>query len=355
MILPKEDQLQTYDYELPSHLIAAEPVIPRDASRLLVLDRQKGSWSHHHFRDLPQFLTPRDLLVANNTRVMKARLLGHRFKEGGIGGKIEFFLLEKIKPLQWEGLYHGSAKATPGLEFLIPLPDLTFLRGKILSGTKDSKNGTVTAEFDRDPLSSGSGMVPLPPYIRKIPNPSDEKNYQTVYAKSIGSTAVPTAGLHFTPELLDELRSQGIGWDEITLHTGLGTFRPVKTENIRLHPMHEESFEISEDTAKRINDWKRDADNRIVAVGTTSVRALESAWLNNQVQPGAGRTSLFISPGHFEFRMVDHLITNFHFPQSTLLMLVSAFAGRELILDAYADAVREKYRFFSYGDAMLIL
>lgn len=353
----ENDLLTTYDFDLPSDLIAQTPVHPRDSSRLLVIDRKSGNWYHRKFSDLPEYLDSNDMIIANNTQVIKARLLGRRIRmENGnevLGGKVEFVMLEELQPRVWEGLFHASAKYIPGLTFQVDTPDGVKLMGKIVRGSSESLSGTIVVEFNRDPIECGAGMLPLPHYIQRNPDSQDDSHYQTVYAKVKGSAAAPTAGLHFTPQVLNELRSRSVQWEEVTLHVGIGTFRPVKEQDIRKHVMHEERYEISEAVASKINQWKEDK-RRIVAVGTTSVRTLESAW-NGSIQSGIGRTSIFIRPGNFEFKVVDRLITNFHLPKSTLLMLVCAFAGRDLTLAAYQEAVKERYRFFSYGDAMLIM
>jgi S-adenosylmethionine:tRNA ribosyltransferase-isomerase len=397
---PSSEKLSDYHFDLPEELIAQKPAEPRDSSRLLVIDRKTGTWVHRHFRDLSDYLDAKDLLIANNTKVLRARLLGHRILKSDelanglhrpharteldadvavptarLGGKVEFLMLEEKSPRVWEGLFHASAKYVPGVQFQIPTPDGRGLRGTIVSGVADSPSGTIVVEFDRDPVASGAGELPLPKYIKRsttfIPDPGvggptseDESAYQTVYSKELGSAAAPTAGLHFTDALMARLREKGVGWDEVTLHVGLGTFRPVKAENISEHVMHEEKYEIKAETARRIIEAKSQG-RRIVAVGTTSVRTLESAASRGsakltgtsqlELKTGVGRTQIFIRPGQFEFQVVDRLITNFHLPQSTLLMLVSAFAGRDLVMAAYQEAVRERYRFFSYGDAMLIL
>ena len=351
---------EDYDYVLPPELIAQNAVEPRDHSRLLVLDRKSGKISHHHFHDLPQFLDSNDLLVANNTRVMKARLLGKRVLEGnqsGGGGKIEFLLLEEVAPLVWDGMFHAAAKHRPGVRFEIPTPSGEPLRGELIRGASDSPSGTVAARFDRDPIAAGAGEIPLPPYLERAHQPTafDEARYQTIYSKEIGSAAAPTAGLHFTDSVRDALRAKGVGWQELTLHVGLGTFRPVKAGELSDHVMHEERYEITESAAREITEAKQGA-RRVVAVGTTVVRTLESAWQNGALHAGPGRTAVFIYPGGpKQIQVVDRLITNFHLPRSTLLMLVSAFAGKDLVLRAYEEAVREKYRFYSYGDAMLVL
>lgn len=359
--LPPLHDLRAYDYILPEELIAQEPANPRDSSRLLVVHRKDSRWEHRKFSDLPDYLDSNDLLVANNTQVLKARLLGRRLSSDAtsgadvLGGKVEFVLLEELRPQVWEGLFHASARYVPGLRFLIPTPDGIGLKGVLVRGSAESPSGTVVAEFDRDPVGSGAGELPLPHYIHKK---TDESHYQTVYAKQSGSAAAPTAGLHFTESVIQRLKARGAGWAEVTLNVGLGTFRPVKDPDIRNHVMHEERYEISPEAAQRVNEWKA-GGGRIVAVGTTSVRTLESAWIRGQVpgslRSGVGRTSIFIRPGAFEFQVVDRLLTNFHLPKSTLLMLVSAFAGKDLTMAVYQEAVKEKYRFFSYGDSMLIL
>lgn len=365
--------LSSYDYFLPPERIAQAPISPRDHSRLMVIDRKTGSISHRLFKDLPEYLDANDLLVANNTKVMKARLLGNRVLAADatgtlqLGGKIEMLLLERRSDLEqvgdfcWEGAFHSAAKQVPGVRFSIPKANGGMLEGELVRGTRDSPSGTVVARFREDPLKAGVGELPLPHYIeRKTASAetrlSDETTYQTVYASEMGSAAAPTAGLHFTPETIEKIRTRGASWEEVTLHVGLGTFRPVKSESIREHVMHEERYSISESAAGRLTKHRK-AGKRIVCVGTTSVRTLESAFdVGNQLfEPGTKATSIFIYPGGREIQSVDRLITNFHLPKSTLLMLVSAFAGRDLVLRAYEEAVREKYRFFSYGDAMLVL
>jgi S-adenosylmethionine:tRNA ribosyltransferase-isomerase len=360
---PDLQKLDSYDYVLPERLIAQKPAEPRDASRLLVIDRARGTWEHRKFTDLPNYLSSQDLIVANNTRVIKARLLGHRLREEKLGrgthwvagGKVEFVMLEEVGPLTWEGLFHASAKYVRGLRFEVPTPDGKGLQGELVRGSAESPSGTVVARFDRDPIQSGAGELPLPHYIhREKPGHEDESSYQTVYARHFGSAAAPTAGLHFTDRVLSRLREKGVAWEELTLHVGLGTFRPVKENDVSRHVMHEERYEISPEAASRITQAKREG-KRILAVGTTSVRTLESAWEEDHLKSGPGRTSIFIRPGAHQWMVVDRLLTNFHLPKSTLLMLVSSFAGRELILSAYQDAVKHEYRFFSYGDSMLIL
>lgn len=360
--------LKDYHFDLPGHLIAQKPVTPRDASRLMVVDRATGEIQHRVFRELPEILDSDDLLVVNNSRVMPARLLGRRIHDSGEkGGRVEFLLLEEVEPRVWEGMFHASAKHRPGLRFEIPTPEGEPICGEILRGAKESSTGTVVARFDRDPLASGAGSMPLPPYItrgsakeegaspqRNVEEGEDLIRYQTVYAEALGSAAAPTAGLHFTEELFERLAEKGVDRMEVTLHVGLGTFRPVKSGDIRQHAMHSERFEVSEDFSRRY-EWAREKGKRIVAVGTTSVRTLESAFEGGRLQPGVRRTEIFLYPGGRPIQAFDRLITNFHLPESTLLMLVSAFAGRELMMKAYEEAIQKEYRFFSYGDAMLIL
>ncbi len=359
-------RLSSYNYHLPESQIAQSPVSPRDSSRLMVIDRKTGKWEHRRFRDLPQYLDQDDLIVANNTQVIRARLLGQRVRaENGqrvLGGRVEFVMLEEKGPGTWEGLMHASAKYVSGLAFQVPTRSGEWVVGTVVRGSAESPSGTVVVEFDRDPIESGAGELPLPHYIsrsessseRETEREDDERNYQTIYSKMRGSAAAPTAGLHFTADVMAEIGKKGTRWEELTLHVGLGTFRPVKTQDIRDHIMHEERYFISREVAQRLTEWKK-SRRRITAVGTTSVRTLESAWVGEQLRSGPGRTSIFIYPGGVGFQVVDRLLTNFHLPQSTLLMLVCAFAGRDLTLDAYREAVREGYRFFSYGDAMLIL
>lgn len=352
------DHLAAYDYALPETLIAQHPCSPRDESRLLVVDRNSGRCEHRTFKDLVQYLSADDLMIANNTQVFRARLLGHRLLEHDTpGGKVELLLLEEVSPGIWEGAFHAAAKHKPGVRFRIPTPDGRGMVGELVRGASESASGTVWAKFDRDPIACGAGVIPLPHYIRRdMDAGADLAHYQTVYAKHPGSAAAPTAGLHFTDSVMREIRAKGALWEEITLHVGLGTFRPVKSEDIRQHVMHEERYEIASGVAAQVNHFKH-AGKRIFAVGTTSVRTLESAWIVGEgLRAGAGRTSLFVYPGcGSAFHVVDRLLTNFHLPRSTLLMLVCALGGKDLVMDAYREAVREKYRFFSYGDAMLVI
>lgn len=335
-----------FDYDLPPELIAQVPVEPRDSSRLMVLDRGEKSGSDHFFYELPGFLKAGDLLILNNTRVIPARLFAK--KQGG-AGMVEVFLLKQLAENTWETLVRPGKRAKPGV-------DLVFEEGVVGRVTGTVVDGGRIVEFPkgldfRDWLAR-SGQTPLPPYItQKL---SDPERYQTIYAEYEGSVAAPTAGLHFTPELSQKIRNQGVNLNFLTLHVGLGTFRPVKTEVVEDHTMHPEEFSLSEELAQSITATKQ-AGGRIIAVGTTVVRVLESRSVSQgKVTPGSGGTNIFIYPG-FEFKIIDGMITNFHLPKSTLLMLVSAFAGREFIMESYQRAIAEKYRFFSFGDAMLIL
>lgn len=364
-------RLEDYDFVLPPELIAQQPVEPRDHSKLLHLPRAGGSVRHRIFLELPELLEPSDVIVVNNSRVIPARLLGRRILVDAAGkrspgGNVEFLLLERAlgAPHRWEGLFKSSARPAPGFEFEIPTPSGEPLRGTITrtgGAPGAAHTGSLEAEFDRDPVESGAGELPLPPYIDR-PDPAAATNYQTIYNREAGSAAAPTAGLHFTESVRDRLTKRGIGWEEITLHVGLGTFRPVKTTDIREHAMHEERYSISDETAERLTRAVAEG-RRIIAVGTTTVRTLESAWDPDarRFRAGMQRTSIFIYPGApgrpegKALHVVGGLLTNFHLPKSTLLMLVSAFAGRERILGAYAEAVKQRYRFFSYGDAMLIV
>ena len=342
--------LTTHDfyYDLPEELIAQSPMEKRDTSRLLVLDRASGALSHRHFYDVPEYIRPEDILVVNSSRVIPARLLG----ENANGSPIELLLLRMREGGLWETLVRPGKRARTGAKF-------TF--GGILNAeiTEVLEDGNRLVRFTYPTayqsiyeVLDAVGQMPLPPYITE--RLADKERYQTVYAKEEGSAAAPTAGLHFTEELLASLRARGTGYAEVTLHVGLGTFRPVKAEAIADHLMHAEQFHIEEKTAEEINTRRR-AGGRIIAVGTTACRVLESVTDENGiVHAMSGETGIFIYPG-YRFRAVDALITNFHLPESTLIMLVSALAGKENIMNAYETAVREKYRFFSFGDAMMIV
>ncbi|MBV9876128.1 MAG: tRNA preQ1(34) S-adenosylmethionine ribosyltransferase-isomerase QueA [Verrucomicrobia bacterium] len=318
-----------YDYALPPELIASHPAPMRDQARMMMLDRKKQSITHHLFRDIPEFVGPQDLLVLNNTKVIPARI---RFDKR----KAELLLLEQLDAKTWRCLVRPGHWFREGRQFSDGLVSGTVL--------KVEPSGERVIQFDNPIDFSRVGEMPLPPYLHREIEPEDTERYQTVFAAKPGAVAAPTAGLHFTPELLAELPHVFI-----TLRVGIGTFLPVKTEDIREHHMHEEWFEIEKEAAERIA-----AAEKVLAVGTTTVRTLEAVMVRNQrIVPGMGATSIFIYPP-FEFRRVDSLLTNFHLPKSTLLMLVAAFAGRDFILEAYRQAVELKYRFFSYGDCMLV-
>jgi len=348
-----------FEFQLPPELIAQFPAARRDASRLLVLRRDTGGIDHKHFRDLLDHLRAGDVLVLNNSRVILARLRGTNAKTGG---SFEILLLEENSCNDWWAMMKPGKRARLGTEI-----KLTEKISATVTATNDEGHrrlkfsGTPNILDELDTL----GELPLPPYIERdqknLP-PSDKERYQTVFGQTAGSIAAPTAGLHFTEDFLTEIRAHGVEVYFVTLHVGLGTFAPVKTETLAEHIMHEERFEVSEATAKAVNTAKSEG-RRVIAVGTTSVRVLESAVQTStppSIKPGPGRTKIFLFPPR-DFKIVDTLLTNFHLPCSTLLMLVSAFAapgktsGRETVLAAYAEAVRERYRFFSYGDAMLIL
>ena len=337
--------VQDFDYDLPEELIAQTPLAQRDASRLLVLPRHQGTCSHRHFFELPSLLRKGDLLVFNDTRVIPARLHG---RKRDTGAKVEVFLLKRLDLDRWETLVRPGRKLRPGTEVVFSdelsavIEDTTEFGGRIV---RFCWQGVFEEILQR------LGEVPLPPYIHeKLPDP---ERYQTVYARENGSAAAPTAGLHFTPELLSQVREQGIQTAYVTLHVGLGTFRPVAVESIQDHVMHSEQYAISAETAALVNETRRQG-GRVIAVGTTAVRTLETAGQSGQLQPCSGFTNIFIYPG-YEYKIIDGLITNFHLPKSTLLMLVSALAGRERVLAAYKEAVEQRYRFFSFGDAMFIL
>ncbi|HHY13552.1 MAG TPA: tRNA preQ1(34) S-adenosylmethionine ribosyltransferase-isomerase QueA [Thermoanaerobacterales bacterium] len=340
-------KLKDFDYYLPNNLIAQTPIRNRDESRLMIIKRDSGMIEHRIFKDLYYYLNKGDCLVLNNTRVIPARLLG---KRKHTKGKIELVLLKSLGNDRWETLVKPGKRAKIGNEFVFgdgklyaQVVEYTDFGGRII---KFSYNGILNEIIDE------IGMMPLPPYIRK--KIKNNERYQTIYSKIEGSAAAPTAGFHFTEELLNKLKLKGVKIVYITLHVGLGTFRPVKTEDISNHVMHKEYFTISQESAHIINSTKK-SGNKVIAVGTTSTRAIETAVnKDGNVIPSAGWTDIFIFPG-YEFKIIDNLITNFHLPKSTLLMLVSAFAGNELIQNAYAEAIKNRYRFFSFGDAMLIL
>jgi S-adenosylmethionine:tRNA ribosyltransferase-isomerase len=353
-----------FDFVLPPELIAQTPAVQRDQSRLLVLRRDTGAVTHRNFRDLLEFLQPGDVLVLNNSRVIPARLRG---VNAATGGQFEMLLLEENAVNDWWAMLRPGKRARAGTEIILrdPAGNPTGIRAKVIAANEDGHRRLVfTGIKDLRESLEHLGEIPLPPYITRASSvdlAADKVRYQTVYAAPAGSVAAPTAGLHFTESLLAEIRARGVRVGFVTLHVGLGTFAPVKTETLADHTMHEERFEVSDETARLVND-ARAGGRRVIAVGTTTVRVLESVAANHdgRLVPGNGRTRIFIYPPR-QFQIVDALLTNFHLPRSTLLMLVSAFAspgelrGREMVLAAYAEAVRERYRFFSYGDAMLIL
>ena len=335
-----------FDFELPQELIAQTPIEKRDASRLLVLDKNSGAWEHRHFFDLPSYLHPGDCLILNNSRVLPARLLGHRLPGGGA---CEVLLLIDRGNDTWECLVRPGKKMRVGAKVSFGEGQLT---GEVV---EELPGGNRLVKFHYEGIFlevlDQLGKMPLPPYIKA--ELQDRERYQTVYSKVTGSAAAPTAGLHFTPELLEQIRAMGVNIGYVTLHVGLGTFRPVKEEEITDHEMHSEYCVIPQETADLINETKRNG-GRVICVGTTSCRTLESwAEEDGTVKASAGWTDIFIYPG-YRFKVLDALVTNFHLPESTLLMLVSALAGREHILAAYNEAVKERYRFFSFGDAMFI-
>jgi S-adenosylmethionine:tRNA ribosyltransferase-isomerase len=338
-----------FDYELPKDLIAQYPAERRDESRLLVLHRETGAVEHRVFVDVREYLRARDVLVLNESRVFPARFLGRR---SGTGGAVEMFLLRELSPFRWEVLVKPAARIRRGTVLEFGGGRMSAQVVKVLPAGKREVELALSGDVHR--AIEEFGQVPLPPYIEREPEDLDSERYQTVYARVDGAVAAPTAGLHFTEALLRDLSARGVAAARIVLHVGLGTFRPITADDPTEHQMEEERYEVSADAAGTINA-ARASGGRVVAVGTTSVRVLETVGdAGGSVHPGGGTTGLFIRPPH-DFRCVDVLITNFHLPRSTLLMLVSAFAGREAVLAAYAEAVRERYRFYSYGDAMLIL
>ena len=338
---------EDFDYELPEELIAQTPVEPRDHSRLLVVHRSDGSLEHRHFYDIAEYLHPGDALVINETRVIPARLLG--VKED-TGVPVEVLLLRRENATDWEALVRPGRRLKPGS--FCSFGD-GLLRCEMLENVAETGGRRVRFHYEGvfEELLDRLGEMPLPPYIHE--KLQDPERYQTVYAREEGSAAAPTAGLHFTPELLERIRSKGVRIVPVLLHVGLGTFRPVKVKDVETHVMHSEFCQVSREAAEALNGIRR-AGGRIVCVGTTSVRTLETmATEDGVIHPGAGETRIFIYPG-VKIKAVDALITNFHLPQSTLLMLVSAFLGREKALEVYREAVKQKYRFFSFGDAMFI-
>jgi len=343
-------ELKKFDYNLPKNLIAQKPISPRDHSRLLLLAKNSGKIQHKHFYNIVDYLKSGDVLVLNNTKVMAARLIGKRVETHG---KVEVFLLNKIESNIWQCLV-GGHKRKENLK-------VEFTKGLKAEIIKNNLDGTWQVKFNKSgadfmKLVNKIGRVPLPPYIKREQKlKSDQKNYQTIYAddKKIGSVAAPTAGFHFTKKLISQLKKKGVQFEYVTLQVGLGTFAPVKVDDITKHKMHAEWVEVNKKTIQNIIKAKKEG-RRIIAVGTTSVRTLESAFRKTPVKNFSFWTDIFIYPG-YKFKIIDGLITNFHLPKSTLLMLVSAFAGREKIFKAYEQAIKKKYRFFSYGDAMLII
>ncbi len=341
--------ISEYDYELPERLIAQTPVEPRDSSRLLVLDRQRGTIEHRIFRDIGDYLKPGDLLVVNDSRVLPARLHGWR----PTGGRAEILLLRRVADRRWQSLLRPGARLRPGSDVILADADgaRTDLVATIVERT-DEGQAIVELPEQVEARLHEFGEMPLPPYIHE--RLQDPERYQTVYAEESGSAAAPTAGLHFTPELLESLRRRDVGVAEVTLHVGVGTFLPVKVEDARDHVMHSEWYHVPASTLRAIRETRRNR-GRVVAVGTTSCRTLESIDIDATDSEGQSDwTQLFITPG-FQFGAVDALITNFHLPKSTLLLLVSALAGKDQIMAAYRAAIERQYRFFSFGDAMLIV
>lgn len=342
-MMKKED----FYFKLPEELIAQDPLEDRSASRLLVLDKESGKIEHRMFRDIKAYLKPRDCLVINDTKVIPARLIGSKI---GTDAKIEILLLKRKENDIWETLVKPGKKAKPGTK-------ISFGEGLLIGEVIDVvEEGNRLIQFSYqgifEEILDQLGQMPLPPYITH--QLEDKNRYQTVYAKHSGSAAAPTAGLHFTPELLKEIKESGVDIAHVTLHVGLGTFRPVKVENIQEHHMHSEFYHIEASEAEKINRAKREG-HRIICVGTTSCRTIESAAKpDGTLSECSGWTEIFIYPG-YQFKVLDCLLTNFHLPESTLIMLVSALAGREHVLHAYEEAVKEQYRFFSFGDAMLIV
>ena len=346
VMLKKEMSLHDYYYDLPEELIAQDPLEDRSSSRLMVLDKNTGEIEHHIFKDIIDYLNPNDCLVINDTKVIPARLYGSKV---GTDAKIEVLLLKRKENDVWETLVKPGKKCKPGT--VISFGD-GILTGEVIDVVEEGNRLIkFTYEGIFEEVLDKLGEMPLPPYItHKL---EDKNRYQTVYAKYEGSAAAPTAGLHFTKELLAEIKEMGVNLAFVTLHVGLGTFRPVNVDNIEDHVMHKEFYHIEKEAADIINQTKANG-GRVIAVGTTSIRTLESAAKEDgTISPIAEETGIFIYPG-YKFKIVDSIITNFHLPKSTLIMLISAFAGREYVLSAYEEAVKEKYRFFSFGDAMFI-
>ena len=343
-----------FDFYLPDELVAQEPPVQRGGSRLLVLDRDSGGIRHAWFRDVATFLRAGDLLVVNNTRVFPARLLGRRVPSGGA---VELLLLDDLGGGEWAALVHPGQKLKPGARVRFEGTGVV-LHGEILARQFFGRRSVRLWTEDGTSVATAVdaiGHIPLPPYIKRDDRPDDRERYQTVFARARGSIAAPTAGLHFTPEILADVEARGVESAEVTLHVGYGTFKPVRAERVEDHVVDPERFSVGVEAAAALTRARRDG-RRIIAVGTTTTRTLESLTIDAEgaVQPATGEATLFIHPGH-RFRLVSGMITNFHLPRSSLLMLVAAFAGRERVLAAYNEAVAARYRFYSYGDAMLIL
>lgn len=349
MSVLNENEMKVTDYyfDLPQEQIAQDPLEDRSSSRLLVLDKETGEYSHHVFREITEFLKPGDCLVLNNTKVIPARLFGEK---EGTQAKIEILLLKRKENDVWETLVKPGKKAKVGTKIIF---GGGLLVGEVIDIVEEGNRLIkFTYEGIFEEILDQLGQMPLPPYITH--QLKDKNRYQTVYAKYDGSAAAPTAGLHFTPELLQQVKDMGVDIAEVTLHVGLGTFRPVKVDNILEHHMHSEFYMVTQEAADKINNAKKNG-HRVICVGTTSCRTIESAAdENGMLRESSGWTEIFIYPG-YQFKVLDCLITNFHLPESTLLMLVSALAGREHVLAAYEEAVKEGYRFFSFGDAMMIV
>ena len=340
--------LAELDYDLPPELIAQTPAPSRDASRLLVIDRGRGGFEDHGFVELPDLLRPGDCLVVNNSRVIPARVMA---RDAG-GRSVELLFIEPVDRRRWRALMRPGRRGRVGVELMVGEAPASRLR--IVSVDADGPRVVERLDGPLDELMEAHGLPPLPPYIRRFaaPTAEDRERYQTVYARSPGSIAAPTAGLHFTPRVLDALRRRGVEIHELTLHVGAGTFRPIKTEKLEDHVLPPERVVVPSSVADAVNRARADG-RRVIAVGTTTARALESAAPDGRVRPLDGAARLYVTPG-YAFRVVDALLTNFHLPRSSLLVLVAAFAGRELVLKAYGHAVRAGYRFYSYGDATLI-
>ena len=339
-------KVSDFNYELPEHLIAQHPYDKRDEARLMVLKRKENEYEHKVFKDIIDYLNPGDCLVINNTKVIPARLYGKK----DTGANVEFLLLKRIEGDYWEAMVRPGSKLKAGAKVIF---GDGLLKSEVLE-VLENGNRKVKFEYQGifNEILDQIGLMPLPPYITEATR-EDNKKYQTVYAKYDGSAAAPTAGLHFTEELLEKIKQKGIEIANVTLHVGIGTFRPVKVENVEEHQMHSEHYYIKQEDADKINNAKKNG-KRVIAVGTTSCRVLESVADNNgMMKETEGDTSIFIYPG-YKFKCIDNLITNFHLPESTLIMLVSTLAGKDFIMNAYNEAVKEEYKFFSFGDAMFI-